>query len=150
MKKAKRAKSNPEIGAEGEADITVSLKLAGLWSHKIVNTGYGTEFDKLIIPPVGGYAVEVKRRAAPTIEYSKISTNERRGLNRFERLVGRDNAFIIGIWQTKEFSRAFLIPWHEVRDAVCSGGRGSIRMEDFPELPKVAGGWDMSCFGGGR
>jgi len=108
-------------------------------------------FDKLIIPPGGGYAVEVKVRKRPIIGYNvkEITSNERKGLDKFMRQVGRDYAFIIGIWLTEDCKRAFLIPWAEVRDAVCSGGRGSIRMEDFPELPKVSGGWDMSCFKGG-
>ena len=92
--------------------------------------------------------MEVKTRVIPRIEYSKIEANERRGLDKFMRQVGRDHAFIIGIWLTEDCKRAFLIPWHEVRDAVCSGGRGSIRMEDFPELPKIGGGWDMRCFRG--
>jgi hypothetical protein len=138
-------------GAEGEGDITVSLRKAGLWSHKLVNAGYGTVFDKLIIPPGGGYAVEVKVRKKPTIGYNvkEITPNERKGLTYFEKMVGQGYAFIIGIWKTEKFERAFLIPWYQVRDDVCSGRRGSIRMEDFPELSKVAGGWDLSCFKGG-
>jgi hypothetical protein len=139
-------KSNPEIGAEGEADITVSLSKAGLWNHKLFNAGWGTPFDKVVVKPGGGYAVEVKRRDGPTIEFSKISRSERNGLDKFMWQVGRDYAVIIGIWKTEKSEQAFLIPWHEVREAVCSGKRGSIRMEDFPELPKIAGGWDLSCF----
>jgi hypothetical protein len=141
-------KNKQERGVKGEGLITDSLRPAGLWNHKLVNAGFGTVFDKLIIPPGGGYAVEVKTRMQPRIEYSKIEQNERKGLDKFIRQVGRDNAFIIGIWLTEDCKRAFLIPWYQVRDAVCSGVRGSIRMEDFPELPKVAGGWDMSCFKG--
>jgi hypothetical protein len=141
-------KDKQERGQKGEGDITLSLRKAGLWNHKLVNAGFGTVFDKLIIPPGGGYAVEVKVRKKPTIGYNvkEITPNERRGLTHFEKMVGRDYAFIIGIWKTEEFERAFLIPWHEVRDAVCSGVRGSIRMLEFPELTKVAGGWDMSRF----
>jgi hypothetical protein len=133
-------------GAEGEADITASLREAGLWNHKMVNGGFGTPFDKIIVPPGGGYAVEVKVRNVPNIPYSKIESNERKGLSKFERLVGKDHAFIIGIWKTEEFHRAFLIPWYQVKDAVCSGVRGSIQMEDFPELKRIPGGWDLSCF----
>jgi hypothetical protein len=142
----KTQKSNPEIGAKGEADITASLRRTGLWNHKIYNAGWGTPFDKVVVRPHGGYAIEVKLRDGPTIEYSKISDSEREGLTKFMTRVGRDYAVIIGIWKTEKFQRAFLIPWHKVRDAVCSGVRGSIRMEDFPELPKVSGGWDLSCF----
>lgn len=133
-------------GEKGESLITDSLRPAGLWNHKLVNAGYGTVFDKLIIPPGGGYAIEVKTRLQPRIEYSKIERNERRGLDKFMRQVGRDHAFIIGIWLTEGIKRAFLIPWYQVRDAVCSGCRGSINMLDYPELPRKGSGWDMSCF----
>jgi hypothetical protein len=139
-------KDKQERGVKGESLLTDSLRAAGLWSHKLVNAGYGTVFDKLIIPPGGGYAIEVKTRIHPRIEYSKISANERRGLQRFVQLVGRDYAFIIGIWLTEDTKRMFLIPWVKVRDAVCSGQRGSINMLDFPELPRMGSGWDMDCF----
>jgi hypothetical protein len=139
-------KQKQERGVKGESLLTDSLRPAGLWNHKLINAGYGTLFDKIIIPPGGGYAVEVKTRLRPRIEYSKIEANERKGLDKFMQQVGRDNAYILGIWLTEDIKRAFLIPWHEVRDAVCSGCRGSIKMLDFPELPKVGSGWDMSCF----
>lgn len=140
-------KQKQERGTKGESLITDSLRPHGLWNHKLINAGYGTVFDKLIIPPGGGYAIEVKTRMQPRIEYSKIEANERKGLDRFMQLVGQDHAYIIGIWLTENTKRAFLIPWHEVRDAVCSGCRGSINMLDFLELPRKSGGWDMSCFG---
>ena len=143
-------KDKQERGVKGESLLTDSLRPAGLWNHKLVNAGYGTVFDKLIIPPGGGYAIEVKTRMVPRIEYSKIEMNERKGLDRFMEKVGPKHAFILGIWLTEDTKRAFLIPWYQVRDTVCSGCRGSINMLDFTELPKVAGGWDMSCFGVGR
>lgn len=141
-------KNKVERGAKGEEAITASLRKLNLWNHKLVNVGFGTVFDKLIIPPGGGYAVEVKVRQEPRIAHNtkSITPNERKGLTAFESKVGKGHSFIIGIWATKDFQRAFLIPWYQVKDAVCSGCRGSIRMEDFPELPKVAGGWDLSCF----
>lgn len=140
-------KQKQERGVKGESLLTDSLRPAGLWNHKLVNAGYGTVFDKLVIPPGGGYAIEVKTRIRPSIEYSKIEANERKGLDKFVRQVGRDHAFILGIWLTDGIKRAFLIPWVDVRDAVCSGCRGSIDMLEFPELPRVGSGWDMSCFG---
>jgi len=130
-------------GKKGESLITDSLRKAGLWSHKLVNAGYGTVFDKLVIPPGGGYGIEVKTALEPKIPHSKITANERRGLEKFMRQVGRDHAFIIGIWLTEDTKRAFLIRWADVRDGVLSGVRGSINMLDFPELEKVPGGWDM-------
>lgn len=139
-------KDKQERGTKGESLLTDSLRAHNLWNHKLINAGYGTLFDKIIIPPGGGYAIEVKTRQHPRIEYSKIELNERRGLDKFMRQVGRDHAFIIGIWLTEDTKRAFLIPWYQVRDAVCSGCRGSIKMLDFPELPRKGSGWDMSCF----
>lgn len=79
----------------------------------------------------------------PTIPHSCISENERKALTEFEVLIGQGHAFIIGLWLAGE-KRAFLIPWYAVSDLVCSGCRGSILMEDFPELPRVAGDWDMN------
>ncbi|MCK9519945.1 MAG: hypothetical protein M0R74_13110 [Dehalococcoidia bacterium] len=140
-------KQKQQRGVKGESLLTDSLREAGLWSHKLINAGYGTVFDKLIIPPGGGYAVEAKTALEPRIPHSKITPNERRGLEKFMRQVGRDNACIIGIWLTEDTKRAFLIPWCQVRDAVCSGCRGSINMLEFPELPRKGSGWDMSCFG---
>jgi len=133
-------------GEKGESLITDSLRKAKLWNHKLINAGFGTVFDKLVIPPHGGYALEIKVRKNPTIAYNEksITPNERKGLNRFVELVGEDYAYIIGIWKTEEFERAFLIRWVDVRDAVCSGVRGSIKMLNFPELKKIPGGWDMS------
>mgnify|MGYP000132347221 FL=1 len=141
-------KQKQERGAKGESLITASLRSVGLWNHKLINAGYGTVFDKLIIPPGGGYAIEVKVREKPKIDYNtkSITLNERRGLDRFMQLVGKDHAYIIGIWLTENTKRAFLIPWHAVRDDVCSGRRGSINMLDFPELPRKGSGWDMSWF----
>lgn len=139
-------KQKQERGQKGERLITSSLRKNELWSHKLVNAGYGTLFDKIIIPPGGGYAVEVKTRMHPRIEYSKIEPNERKGLDKFIEKVGLKHAYILGIWLTEDTKRAFLIPWYQVRDAVCSGCRGSINMLDFPELPKLGSGWDMSCF----
>lgn len=140
-------KQKQERGTKGEADITASLTKAKLWNHKFVNAGFGTVFDKLAVLPGGGYGLEIKVRQEPTISYNlkSITKNERKGLDKFVNLVGKDYAYIIGIWKTEEFERAFLIPWVQVRDAVCSGERGSIKMLDFPELKKVSGGgWDMS------
>jgi hypothetical protein len=139
-------KDKQERGVKGESLITDSLRPQKIWNHKLINAGFGTVFDKIIIPPGGGYAVEVKTRMVPRIEYSKIEANERKGLDKFMEQVGPKHAFIIGIWLTEDTKRAFLIPWYKVRDEVCSGVRGSIRMEDYPELQKVKGGWDMSCF----
>jgi hypothetical protein len=135
-------------GARGEESITSSLRKLRIWNHKLVNAGYGTVFDKLIIPPGGGYAIEVKVRQDPVIAYNtrSITPNERKGLTHFADTVGLWHAFIIGIWKNDNFSKAYLIPWCRVRDDVCSGRRGSIRMTDFPELPKAPGGWDLSCF----
>lgn len=82
----------------------------------------------------------------PVIAYSWISDNERDALNEFEGLIGKGHAFVVGLW-LKDEKRAFLIPWYAVSAAVCSGCRGSIRMLDYPELPKVAGGWDMKVMG---
>jgi hypothetical protein len=133
-------------GQKGEALITASLRKAGLWNHKLVNTGYGTVFDKIVIPWGGGYALEIKVRKEPRIEYNtkSITPNERRGMEQFMLRVGRDRVYIIGIWQGEGFARAFMIPWASVREDVLSGRRGSIKMLDFPELKKIPGGWDMS------
>lgn len=141
-------KEKQERGAKGESLITDSLRNAKLWNHKLVNAGFGTVFDKLVILPRGGYGLEIKVRQVPRIAYNikSITPNERKGLDKFMKQVGRDHAYIIGIWKTEECQRAFLIPWWQVRDQVLSGERGSIKMLDFPELQKVPGGWDMSCF----
>ena len=142
-------KNKQERGAKGEEQITVSLRSAGLWNHKFINAGFGTVFDKLVIPPGGGYALEIKVRQVSRIAYNikSITLNERRGLEKFMDQVGREHAFLIGIWKTEEFQRAFLIPWHAVRDQVLSGVRGSVNMLDFLELQKKGSGWDLSCFG---
>jgi hypothetical protein len=142
----KTQKEKQERGTKGEAEITASLTKAKLWNHKFANAGFGTVFDKLAVLPGGGYGLEIKVRQEPTIAYnlSSIPNNERKGLDKFVKLVGEDYAYIIGIWKTEEFERAFLIKWVDVRDAVCSGERGSVKMLDFPELEKIAGGWDMS------
>ena len=138
--------ANQERGEKGEALITASLKLLNLWNYKFINAGFGTPFDKLIIPPGGGYAVEVKLRQSHTIPYSGIEENQRKGLDKFMNQVGKDYAYIIGIWKAQADERAFLIPWHSVRNDVLSGCRGSINMLDFPELEKIKGGWDLSRF----
>lgn len=141
-------KEKQERGAKGEELITSSLRSLGLWNHKFVNAGFGTVFDKLIIPPGGGFAIEVKVRKEPTIGYNtkSITKNERRGLNSFVEKVGSKYAYILGIWLDGGIKRAFLIPWVDVRDAVCSGMRGSIKMLDFPELKRKGEGWDLSVF----
>ena len=145
MAKKFSQKDKQERGAKGEGLVTASLSKQNIWNHKLVNAGYGTVFDKLVIPPGCGYAVEVKTRVRPSIEYSKIEQNERKGLEKFMMQVGRRHAFILGIWLvSNEVKRAFLIPWTDVREDVCSGRRGSINMLDFQELPRVGAGWDFS------
>ena len=141
-------KDKQERGVDGEQKITSSLRSLKLWQYKFINAGFGTVFDKLVIPPGGGYALEIKVRQEPRIAHNirSITQNERKGLTKFMEQVGKDNAYIIGIWQTEEFSRAFLIPWHAVQEQVCSGVRGSINMLDFKELPKRGSMWDLSCF----
>lgn len=143
-------KDKQKRGVKGESLITDSLRACGLWNHKLVSIGYGTVFDKLIIPPEGGFAVEIKTALVPRIPYSKITENERRGLDKFMRQVGQNNAYLIGIWLIEKTKRAFLIPWYQVRDAVCSGCKGSINMLDFPELPRKGSRWDMKIFMKGR
>jgi hypothetical protein len=144
----KRNKENQERGAKGEELITSSLKSSKLWSHKFINAGFGTVFDKLVIPPGGGYGLEIKVRKDPTIGYNEksITKNERKGLNAFVEKVGPGNAFIIGIWINEDIKRAFIIPWIDVRDAVCSGDRGSIKMQDFEELERKSSGWNLERF----
>jgi hypothetical protein len=90
--------------------------------------------------------VEVKVRQIPRIAHNErsISQNEIDGLDDFMIKVGRDHAYIIGIWLTEETKRAFLIPWYQVREQVISGVRGSINMLDYPELPRKGTGWDLS------
>lgn len=146
MRKKFSQKDKQARGEKGESLITDSLRKAKLWNHKLINAGFGTVFDKIVIPPGGGYALEIKVRNTPRIAYNEksITKNERKGLTKFAQQVGEDYAYIIGIWKTEEFQRAFLIRWVDVMDAVCSGVRGSINMLDFPELKKVPGGWDMS------
>lgn len=133
-------------GEKGESLITDSLRPQKIWNHKFVNAGYGTIFDKLIIPPGGGYGVEVKVRQEPRIAHNirSISKNEIRGLDKFMNQVGKDHAYIIGIWLTEDVKRAFLIPWYQVRDQIISGVRGSINMLDFLEFPRQGTGWDLS------
>jgi hypothetical protein len=138
-----RNKNNQKNGVKGESLITDSLSKQKIWNHKLVNIGYGTVFDKLILPPGHGYGVEVKYYAVPKIPYSKIEPNERKGLDKFMKQIGEKHAFIIGIWSTE--GRAFLIPWAGVRDSVCSGVRGSINMLEFREIPKLGKNlWDLS------
>ena len=149
MNQADRNKENQERGSTGEALITASLKQSSIWNYKLINAGYGTVADKLIIPPGGAYLIEIKTRLEPRIAYNKssITNNERNGMDYFEKLVGKCHSYIIGIWKTKDFQRAFLIPWCQVRENVLSGVPGSIKMEEFPELKRSGKGWDLSCFG---
>lgn len=138
-----RNKENQKKGVKGESLITGSLSKKKIWNHKLVNMGYGTVFDKLILPPGHGYAVEIKYYAVPKIPFSKIEPNERKGLDKFMKQVGQNHAYIIGIWNTED--RAFLIPWKDVRDRVCSGVRGSINMLEYQELCKTGkSAWDLS------
>jgi len=137
-----RNKENQKNGVKGESLITGSLSKQKIWNHKLVNIGYGTVFDKLILPPGHGFAAEIKNYSVSKIPYSKIEPNERKGLEKFMKQVGENHAFIIGIWSTE--GRAFLIPWEEVRDQVCSGVRGSINMLAFKELEKSGNAWDLS------
>jgi hypothetical protein len=136
-------KDKVDRGAKGEELITSSLKAAGVWSHKFINAGYGTVFDKLVVLPGGGYGIEVKTSLQPRIPYSKVTGNERRGLDKFMKMVGEDYAWIIGVWKTENFCRAFRIRWADVREGVLSGCKGSINMLESVELERRAGGWDM-------
>ena len=147
VKRVFSQKEKQERGVKGEALVTASLKEMNLWNHKFINAGFGTVFDKLVVIPGGGFALEVKLRKDPTIAYNikSITRNERKGLDNFMNKVGKQNALIIGIWHTEEATRAFMIPWCQVREDVLSGRRGSINMLDFPELKKAGKGFDLQC-----
>lgn len=145
-----RNNHNRELGKKGESLISSSLKRNGFWRLKQINLGDGTKCDFIAAHrDYGAFMLEIKTTdTEPVIAYSWITENERKALIEFEGLIGRGHAFIVGLW-LKENKRAFLIPWYRVSDKVCSGGRGSIKMTDFPELVKVAGGWDLSGLGKG-
>jgi hypothetical protein len=142
-----RNNHNRLLGKKGESLISSSLKKSGFWRQKQVNLGNGTKCDFIAVHPVyGGYMLEVKTTdAEPVIAYSWISENERDALNEFERLIP-GHGFVVGVW-LKDDKRAFLIPWRDVADKVCSGCRGSIAMLDYPELERLGNGWDMRCLG---
>jgi hypothetical protein len=145
-----RNNHNRELGKKGESLISSSLKRNGFWRLKQINLGDGTKCDFIAAHrDYGAFMLEVKTTDSdvPTIAYSWITENERKALTEFEGLIGRGHAFVVGLWLRSEAKRAFLIPWYTVSEAICSGCRGSIAMMDFPELPRVSGGWDMSCFG---
>jgi hypothetical protein len=148
MTQRERNNHNRELGKKGESLISSSLRKSGFWRLKQINLGDGTKCDFIAAHrQYGAFMLEVKTTDCdmPTIAYSWISQNERDALTEFEGLIGNGHAFVIGLW-LKEEKRAFLIPWYAVSAAVCSGCRGSIAMIDFPELPRVAGGWDMRGF----
>lgn len=135
-----------EIGQKWENEITKYLKNSKLWNHKLINAGYGTVFDKIIIPPGGGYAIEIKARENGRIAYNKtsITPNEIKGLTKFAEMVGADYAYIVGIWTTQK--KIYVIRWVDVMEEVTSGRRGSIIMSDHLELQRIKGGFDFSIF----
>jgi len=144
MTQRERNNHNRELGKKGESLISSSLKRNGFWRLKQINLGNGTKCDFIAVHAVyGGFMLEVKTTDGdvPTIAYSWISQNERNALTEFEGLIP-GHAFVVGLW-IKDSKRAFLIPWHAVSVAVCSGCRGSIAMLDYQELPWIGGGWDM-------
>ena len=147
MTQRKRNNHNRELGKKGEGLISSSLRKSGFWRLKQFNAGNGTKCDFIAAHrQYGAFMLEVKTTDySPVIAYSWVSGNERKALNEFEALIP-GHAFVVGVWISGS-NRAFLIPWQTVRDAVCSGCRGSIDMLDYPELRKMAGGWDMRRLG---
>ena len=142
-------KDKQKRGQSGERLITDALAKLQLWNHKLVNYGFGTVFDKIVIPPAGGYALEIKVRQIPRIAHNpkSITNNEVKGLEKFYRLVGQDNAFIIGIWKDESNYKAYLIPWGTVREQVISRVRGSIKMQDFPVIKETNSAINLLCLG---
>lgn len=143
-----RNNHNRELGKKGESLVSSSLKKSGFWRLKQRNFGDGTKCDFIAAHrDYGAFMLEVKTTDTekPTIAYSWVSQNERDALNEFEGLIP-GHAFVIGVWISDK-NRAFLIPWRTVKDLVCGGCWGSIAMLDFPELPRVGNGWDMSKLG---
>ncbi len=94
-------------------------------------------------PSGGGWALEIKTRKEPTIAFNtkSITPNERRGLDAFMAKVGAAGCHHRDLATgRRRAGRAFVIPWAKVREAVCSGRRGSIRMTDWPaELQRTKG-----------
>ena len=145
MTQRERNNHNRELGTKGESLISSSLKKSGFWRLKQINLGDGTKCDFIAAHRLyGAFMLEVKTTDTadkPTIPYSWISENERKALIEFEGLIP-GHAFVVGIWYREE-KRAFLIPWCAVKDAVCSGCRGSIAMEEYPELERIGSLFDM-------
>jgi len=143
------SKIQQKRGADGEAALTASLKDSGLWSYKLPNIGYGTPFDRVIV--TAGHAIEVKVTKNGRVPYSKISENERKGLTRFQYLVGDEKtvAWILGIWKNKGKELAFMVPWYQVAEDVCSGKRGSVDLVKCGKMLSKrmrGGGWDVAGF----
>lgn len=149
MTQRERNNHNRELGKKGESLISSSLKRSSFWRLKQINLGDGTKCDFIAAHrDYGAFMLEVKTTDTddkPTIPYSWISENERKALTEFEGLVP-GHAFVVGVW-VQGINRAFLIPWHCVMDAVCSGCRGSIAMMDYRELERLGNGWDMGKLG---
>lgn len=146
-------KEKQQRGQKGEGEFRDSINDLKAWVKKMENAGYGTPFDYLVLMDNHNFAVEVKVRDAPTIGYNdrSITPNEKKGLTAFEQKLERNTSYIIAIWKNENKKRAFLIPWGLVRDDVCSGRRGSIRMTDYFEVPRKKlstgkWGWDLSLF----
>jgi Holliday junction resolvase len=147
MTQTERNNHNRELGKKGEGLISSSLRNSGFWRLKQINLGNGTKCDFIAAHrQYGAYMLEVKTTDEnPVIAYSWVSENERKALNEFETLIP-GHAFVVGVW-VSDVKRAFLILWVDVRDAVCSGCRGSIDMLEFPELQRLGRGWDMRKMG---
>ena len=141
-------KDKQQRGTDFEGELTKACAAIPSWSRKILTGFSGTPFDRLLLTDAGAFALEAKRILHPSLPYSAFTENERVGLSFFENCgVKRNKSYILVNWHNPpHINRVFKIPWSAVSNNVCSGRRGSIKITEYQELPRINGVWDLSSF----
>lgn len=143
-------KDKQSRGARFEQEFRASCNEFPCWVRKMLTGFQGTPFDYLVLTGKKNWGIELKVVKSPRLAYSTIRDNQRRGLTYFSKVVPQNKSALIVNWRDipNKTNKCYFVPWDEEKNNVCSGRRGSIKLEKYPEIPRLklengSYGWDI-------
>lgn len=128
VRKDKAQQARCRRGDEWEQMLAADLDAAG-WAKCWPRGWAGQPWDISATVEGRSYAIECKRIARGNLGYSAFTQNEVENLSRHEDAGG---VSVVAILRDEPYTVRF-VPWYAIRDEVLGGGRGSVKLEQFPE-----------------
>ncbi|PWL42811.1 hypothetical protein [Allofournierella sp.] len=128
VRKDKTQQARRRRGDEWEQALAADLDAAG-WAKCWPRGWAGQPWDISATVEGHSYAIECKRIARGNLGYSAFTSNEIENLSRHEDAGGIS---VVAILRDDPYAVRF-VPWYAIRADVLGGGRGSVRLELYPD-----------------